>query len=167
MKKKRIIQYVNVEKPKCGKNHGSPETAENHYERKIQKNGEAQRQRPLVSFVRHTTVTMRQRPLTISLSLSLYTVTHPMHIHTTTQKKRFNQPLTLFALSHIYTHMTFGLFTHMTPRGPTRAHLHMCPLPISREDHRRALDHPVLLNFPSGGTCFPTNSPLTPAWDVG
>ena len=34
----------------------------------------------------------------------------------------------------------------------------MCPLPIGREDHHRALDHPVLLNFPSGGTCFPTRT---------
>ena len=37
----RITQYVNVENPNVGKNHGSPQTAENHYERKIQKNGEA------------------------------------------------------------------------------------------------------------------------------
>ena len=56
----------------------------------------------------------RQRPLSLSLSpsLCLYRVT--LYTHTTT--KVFNN-LFVFALSHIYTHMTFGLFTHMAPRG--------------------------------------------------
>ena len=65
-------------KPKYGKNHGSPQTAEYHYERKY-RDGEAQRQQTLVSFLRHTTVTVRQWPLFLSLSLYSYTVSN----HTT------------------------------------------------------------------------------------
>ena len=38
----------------------------------------------------------------------------------------------------------------------------MCPFQTGREDHHRVLDHPVLLNFPSGGTCFPTDVSATP-----
>ena len=62
-------------KPKYGKNHGSPQTAEYHYERKY-KDGEAQRQRPHVSFLHHTAVTVRQWPL--SLTHSLCTQLHPL-----------------------------------------------------------------------------------------
>ena len=89
-------------------------------------------------------------------SLSLY-LSHTVIVHTRyiTYLQMCNNNFT-FALSHIYTHMTFRLFTLMAPKGPTRTHLHMCLLPIGREDHHRALDHPVLLYFPSGGTCFPT-----------
>ena len=67
--------------------------------------------------------------------------------------------------SYLYTYDFWAIYTY-GPKGPTRTHSHMCLLPIGREDHHRALDHPVLLSFPSGGTCFPTNSPFTPAWDV-
>ena len=44
------------------------------------------------------------------------------------------------------------------------AYLHLCPF-----DRGRFCDEPVLCIFhpvPSRGTCFPTNSPFTPAWDV-
>ena len=47
------------------------------------------------------------------------------------------------AKAHIYTYMTFGLFTHVS-------------LPIGRTDGNWVLDHPVLPIFSSGGTCFPT-----------
>ena len=67
------------------KNHGSPQTSENHYERKIQKSGEAQRQRPLVSFLRHTAVTLRQRPHSLSLSHALYVHSYTHYAHTTTK----------------------------------------------------------------------------------
>ena len=56
--------------------------------------------------------------------------------------------------------MTFGLFTHMAPRGSIE-HIHVC---VPSKWSGGSL--PVLLNFPSGGTCFPTNSPFTLAWGV-
>ena len=69
----------------------------------------------------------RQRPLSLSHSLSLchYTQLRSIHIYAITplQQKRF-------ALSHIYTHMTFGLFTHMVPRGSLE-HIHVC-VPYNR-----------------------------------
>ena len=40
----------------------------------------------------------------------------------------------MFALSHIYTYMTFGLFTHVS-------------LPIGWTDGYRVFGHPVLPNF--------------------
>ena len=67
-------------KPECGKNHDSPQTAENHYERRIQRNREAQRQQPLVPFLRHTMVTMRQRPLSLSHALSVHSYTHTVQL---------------------------------------------------------------------------------------
>ena len=51
--------------------------------------------------------------------------------------------------------MTFGLFTYMAPRGSLE-HIYICVPSNRSEDHHQVLDHPVLLNFPSGGTCFPT-----------
>ena len=39
-----------------------------------------------------------------------------------------------FALSHIYTYMTFGLFKHVS-------------LPIDQTDRYRVFGHPVLSNF--------------------
>ena len=98
--------------------------------------------------------------LSLCHTLSLYTVTHTLY------NQQCSTTLNCFALSHIYTHVTFRLFTHMAPRGSLE-HIHVCiPSKTGREDHHRVLDHPVLLNFPSWGTRFPTNSPFTPAWDV-
>ena len=65
----------------------------------------AQRQRSLAPFLRQWAVTM-EATTSFSLSCSLYIVTLYMHSTTTIPK---------FALSHIYTHMTFRLFTHMAP----------------------------------------------------
>ena len=80
----------------------------------------------------------------LSLSLS---------VSTRVIQPRYKKNYLFFALSHIYTYMTFRLFTHMS-------------LPIGQTDRNQVLCHPVLPIFPSGGTCFPTNSPFTPAWDV-
>ena len=55
--------------------------------------------------------------------------------------------------SHIYTYMTFGLFTYLS-------------FPIGRDGSEPDLRSSGSLYLPSGGTCFPTNSPFTPAWDV-
>ena len=65
----------------------------------------------------------RQRPLSLShsltLTLSLYT--HARQLLTT----KMQQQHFMFALSHIYTHMTFGLFAHMAPRCP-QEHIYIC-----------------------------------------
>ena len=65
-----------------------------------------------------------------------------------------------FALSHIYTHMTFELFTHIAPGGSLE-HIHIC-LPSSRlERLPPGLQSSGSSYFPSGGTCFPTKTSIT------
>ena len=74
---------------------------------------------------------------TTSHSLSL---SHVVSVHTryTQTYKSVQQLLSttnlFFALSHIYTYMTFGLFTHVS-------------LPIGRTDRNRVFGLPVLHNF--------------------
>ena len=101
-----------------------------------------------------TAVTQRrQRPLSLSLSLSL---SHAVSVHThytTNFTKCNNSYLKVCALSHIYTYMTFGLFTYLS-------------FPIGRDRSVPVLGSTGSLYLPSGVTCFPTNSPFTPAWDV-
>ena len=49
------------------------------------------------------------------------------------------------------------------------AYLHFCPSDRFGTHRGRFCSEPVLYFLhpvPSGGTCFPTNSPFTPAWDV-
>ena len=65
---------------------------------------------------------------TTSSSLSLshtHTHTHSRYTvtHYTTNTTTINT--LVFDLSHIYTHMTFGLFTHMAPRG-SQEHIYIC-----------------------------------------
>ena len=104
----------------------------------------------------------RQQPLPFSLS-SLYTVS--LSIIATTI---IIQPTLIisikFALGHIYTNMTFGLFTNIALVGSLK---HICIyVPSIRGE---VLTRPTTSgssHFPSGGTCFLTNSPFTPAWDV-
>ena len=73
--------------------------------------------------------------LSISLSLShshvvtLCTVT----LYTLTYKSATTTTF-MFALSNIYTYMTFGLFTHLS-------------LKIGRTDRNQVFGHPVLPNF--------------------
>ena len=72
----------------------------------------------------------------LSLSHSHYTVT----LCTLTTTKVINTIHKMFfALSHIYTYMTFGLFTHVS-------------LTIDQTVQRRVLDHPVLTIFHPEGT---------------
>ena len=89
-----------------------------HYEKGIQRWG----------YIEATTSCTRSSPhggynggndLSLSLTLSLYT--HARQLLTT----KMQQQHFMFALSHIYTHMTFGLFTHMAPRGP-QEHIYIC-----------------------------------------
>ena len=58
--------------------------------------------------------------LSLSHALSVHSYTH--YTHTTTNCSTTNFT---FALSHIYIHMTFGLFTLMAPRGP-QEHIYTC-----------------------------------------
>ena len=74
---------------------------------------------------------MRKRPHTLSLSLSLTLSLYTRAIQLLT--KSATTSLMFFALSHIYTHMTFGLFTHLS-------------FPIGRTDRNGVFGHPVLPN---------------------
>ena len=87
----------------------------------------------------------RGNDLYVSLSLSLsLSCCHSLYSYALyTNLKSATTTTFMFSLSHIYTYMTFGLFTHVS-------------LPIGRTDRNRVLDHPVLPIFSSGGTCFPT-----------
>ena len=106
-------------KPKCGKNHGSPQTAVNHYERRKQQWVSAEATTSCTPSSPHDGYNGGN-----DLSLCHYTQLRAIHIYQ--QPIMFNN-INYFALSHIYTHMTFGLFTHMAPRGSLRTHSRMCP----------------------------------------
>ena len=113
-------------KPKCGKNHGSPQTAEYTMGEEYN-NEDIQRQRPLVLFFATRGGYSWGNDLSLSLTLSLYTRTIQL-LTTIISYTMF------FALSHIYTYMTFGLFTHVS-------------LPIGRTDRNRVFGLPVLPSF--------------------
>ena len=95
-----------------------------------------------------------------NLFLSL---THSHSIHKsalyTYNYKSVQQPQTIFALSHIYTHMTFGLFTHMAPRGSLER-IHVC-VPSNRL--REVTTGPLVIRFfsrPIRRDLFPNQLPL-------
>ena len=130
------------------KNHGSPQTAKITM-REERNNGKAQRHRPLAPLLRHTAVTMEATTsFTLSLTHTLYAVT--LYTHNTTS----NNINYKFSLSHIYTNMTFGLFTHLAP-GLFRTYSHECPFRPVGED-TPGLQTSGSSQVPSGGTCFPT-----------
>ena len=57
--------------------------------------------------------------LTLTLSLSLYTVALYTHTTTFNNSKSVQLHMTVFALSHIYTHMTFRAIYTYGPKGLT------------------------------------------------
>ena len=128
-----------------------------HYGRGVQQREytEAITSCPLLHHTRW--LQLRQRPHSLSLSLSQYTRAIQLLLTKVQQLT-----IMLFALCHIYTHMTFGLFTHMALKGSRENIFTYVPLLIGRTNHHRVFGHPVLSNFPPGGTCFPTTimSPL-------
>ena len=64
---------------------------------------------------------------------------------------------TLFALGHIYTNMTFGLFTNIAPNGLTETCLHICPIIRSEVlTGPTSSGSPRAFIIPSGGTEIPT-----------
>ena len=64
----------------------------------------------------------------LSISLSLYTVTLYINIRNTTSTTHSHN--NKVSLSHIYTNMTFGLFSHIAPGGSLE-HIHIF-VPSSR-----------------------------------
>mgnify|MGYP000114258207 CR=1 FL=1 len=107
--------YINVETQMWEK----PRQSTNcriHYGRGIQQRGytEATTSCPLLRHTRR--LQLRQRPHTHTLSFSL-SLSHAVSVHTryTTTYNKSVQQLKMCALSHIYTYMTFGLFTYLSP----------------------------------------------------
>ena len=120
-----------------GKNHGSPQTAEYTMMRRLQRWEHKGKDllHPLSSP--HATVTTR-RQLPLSLPLS---ITRFVQLLFT----KYQQPTTkMCALSHIYTYMTFGLFTQMST-------------PIGRTDRYRFWDQSVLSISSIRRKMFPNN----------
>ena len=92
---------------------------------------EAQGQRPLALLPSpHAAVTNGGNYLSLSLSLTLYLCTRAIQL----TLQMYQQLHKVCALSHIYTYMTFGLFTYLS-------------FPIGRMDRNRVFGHPVLSNF--------------------
>ena len=90
--------------------------------------------------------TRRQRPLSLSLSRSV----HLLYNNATTTL------IFLCPKSYLYIY-------------DFSAYLHICPSNRFGTDRAQFCDEPVLCILhpvPSGGTCFPTNSPFTLAWNV-
>ena len=89
-------------------------------------------QRPLAPLSSpHAAVTM-EATSSFSLSLSRYTSAHALYNYFL---QKYQQLPLFFALSHIYTYMTFGLFTHLS-------------LPISRTDRNFHPKGPVSQQTP-------------------
>ena len=146
-KRREDTQDVYVENPTIvGNTTTAHRLQNNHYERNTM--GKHKGNDLLRPFFATQWLQWRQWPLSLSVSFSLSTQLRSIHI----QLQNVQQPTTIFALCHIYTHITFRAIYTYGPKRLTNTHLHMCPLPIGREDHHRAWDHPVLLSFPSGGT---------------
>ena len=112
-------------------------------------NDGAQRQRPLAPSLRHQAVTI-EATNSSSLSLSpLYT-----QLHTLNYCHQLYIIYIKFSLGHIYTNMTFRLFTNIASVNSLE---HICIyVPSIRGE---VLTRPTTSgssHFPSGGTCFLT-----------
>ena len=106
-------------KPKYGKNHGSPRTAKYHYERITKWGIETTISCSLAS---PTGGYNRGNVLFLSHTLSHSTHLRTLYTYITLQQ--------LYNISHIYTHITFRLFTHIAP-GASLERIHIC-VPSSR-----------------------------------
>ena len=140
-------QNVNVENPNMGKTTGA-HRLQDITMRGIQRWG-TETTISCYLFFANRRLQQRQRPLSLSLSrcTQLRSLTN---IRNTTLQHSIK-----FALSHIYTNMTFGLFTHIAPGGSLE-HIHIC-VPSSRSGRLPpGLQSSGSSHVPSGGTCFPT-----------
>ena len=86
--------------------------------------------------------------LFLTLTHSLYTVTLYINYYNDTTNT------TKFTLGHIYTNMTFGLFTNMAPVGSLE-HIYIY-VPSIRGEVLTGHAPSGSSHFPSGGTCFLT-----------
>ena len=125
-KNKEETHDINVENPLWWEKPRQPTDCRIHYEEEITTMG-AQGQRPLAPPL-FATRSSYNKEATTSFSLSL---SHALYNHSL---QNINNLMKMCALSHIYTYMTFGLFTYMS-------------IPIGRTDRNRILDHPVLSIF--------------------
>ena len=108
---KETTQMLTWETHNDGKNHESPQTAEIHYESKVTTMRCKEATTSCSSSSPHAAVTIEA---TSSLSLTLF---HAVSVHTRYTTNFTNVSTTtskMLALSHIYTYMTFGLFTHVS-----------------------------------------------------
>ena len=101
-----------------GKNHGSPQTPNYHYVRKVYK------RMCRGNDVMHTVFAWRRlqtkNALYISLSLSVY-LNNNYTNNTTRMATRTNK---MFDLGHIYTNMTLRLFTNLAPICLHKKHIY-------------------------------------------
>ena len=99
-------------KTRIGKNHDSPQTAEIHYESKVTTRRGTEATTSLSPSSPHAAVTVEA---TTSLSLSLtHSLTLSLYTHAIQQLYKSVQLYHFFALSYIYTYMTFRLFKHVS-----------------------------------------------------
>ena len=103
------------------KNHDSPQTAKYRYVRITTMGHRGNDLLPPCFATRR--LQQRQRPLPLSHTLFL-----SVHIYALHQQLPIK-----FALGHIYTNMTFGLFTNIAPVGSLE---HICPFHPRRGSHR-------------------------------
>ena len=89
--------------------------------------------------------------LTLSRSVTVHSYTHTQKYMT------FQQHYNKFSLSHIYTNMTFELFTPVAPRGALE-HIHIFVSSNNSGRSPSGLQSSGSSNFSSGGTCFPSIS---------
>ena len=133
---RRVHRMFYVENPKWEKPRESS-NSNYHYEQrctmvKLQGNN-----LELTIFATGGGNTQRQRPLRLSLSLSLSRLLSSLSL---SGKQKMSNNTKLFALSHIYTHMTFGLFTNIASRALGK-HIHKyVPASGSRSGY---LHHPA------------------------
>ena len=138
-----ICTEVNVENPQWWEKPRQPTGCRMHYKRGIQQRGKTQRQRPLVLFFA-TRGGYKMEENDLSLSLYVHTLCNYLYKITTTQSMCPKSYLYIYDFRDIY------IYVH-----------------TNRSDRSEPdLGSAGSLYLPSGGTCFPTNSPFTSAWDV-
>ena len=127
-------------------------------------NAGARRQRPLATLLRQQAVTT-EATTSSSLSLTLYTFTHSKLYHANNYSVcSYTHSYVKFAVGHIYTNMTFGLFTNIALVG-SQEHIYIYVPSIRGE----VLTGPATSgssHFSFGGTCFPTSSWRSRPWST-
>ena len=125
-------------KPKCGTNHGSPQTAENHYERRKQ-------QWESTKATTSCTPSSPHGGYNEGNDLSLTIHSHMLFTYNATTSTNCFCPK-----SYLYTYDFRAIYTY-GPKGLTRTHSHMCPFQPAEEGYHRAFNHPILhTSYPEG-----------------